>query len=520
MEKEYVIGLKKEIDYDEFWSDMETITNKDGIPNRQVVVANRRYGSKRMTHYYLTDEEVEIVKKDPRVILVEIPSDQRDDLTIGISRVQESFFTKANDIDGNSQVDASGSAKNWGLLRSRFKSNNYGTVFTASNNEYFYTLDGTGVDVVIQDSGIQPDHPEWEDFYGVSRLQQIDWYSASGIEGTQSENFYRDFDGHGTHTSGVVAGKTFGWAKNSRIYAQKLSGLEGSGDSGTGIPISDAFDTIRLWHLKKSGSRPTVVNMSWGYTYSFGPGGLTNINYRGVNYTSGDPANYGIPNYSTNSNWSAPARVSSDDLEIEEMVDAGIIVCISAGNDNYKVDIDNGIDYDNYMTVGGQNFYYHRGSSPLYTGAIEVGSLSYLVVNESTEQKSSFSNAGPGVDLYSPGHFIVSACSQTNNKNSASYYENDSFKQAILSGTSEASPQVAGLSALILQANPQASPSTIKNSIINNTSNGLLTGSSDDYTSDSTMGGEPRILYNFLGNNPEPLKATGNLTISSDLILS
>ena len=46
-------------------------------------------------------------------------------------------------------------------------------------------MDGTGVDIVIQDSGLQVDHPEFNDANGVSRVQQIDWFSASGVTGSK-----------------------------------------------------------------------------------------------------------------------------------------------------------------------------------------------------------------------------------------------------------------------------------------------------------------------------------------------
>ena len=46
----------------------------------------------------------------------------------------------------------------------------------SSSNEFAYTLDGTGVDVVIQDTGVQL--PEYDDADGNTRLQQIDWYAV------------------------------------------------------------------------------------------------------------------------------------------------------------------------------------------------------------------------------------------------------------------------------------------------------------------------------------------------------
>jgi subtilisin family serine protease len=99
--------------------------------------------------------------------------------------------------------------------------------YSGSNSttlDYTYTLTGEGVDVVIQDSGLQVNHPEFNDEAGNSRVQQINWYTESGIAGTQSANHYRDFDGHGTHVAGTVAGLTYGWAKRARVYSQKLDG--------------------------------------------------------------------------------------------------------------------------------------------------------------------------------------------------------------------------------------------------------------------------------------------------------
>lgn len=150
-------------------------------------------------------------------------------------------------------------------------------------DEYRFSMDGTGVDVVIQDSGIQADHPEFFDENGVSRLQQINWYHTSAI-GTAASSFplstqmpsahYTDRHGHGTHVAGTVAGRTYGWAKNARIYAHKIAvgGATGTPASEC-ISLNDSFDLIKLWHRNKpidpktGYKRPTVVNMSWGASW-------------------------------------------------------------------------------------------------------------------------------------------------------------------------------------------------------------------------------------------------------------
>ena len=524
MEKEYVIGLNRNIDTVQFWKDVETITNLDNIPNRAIEVANARSGSNRLTHYYLTVEEAELIRQDERVACVEIPAEQRDDISIELKAIQPSGsdnnFIKTPDSDGNNFIDATGSVKNWGLIRHKSLSNNYGTSYT-NNESYTYTLDGKDVDIVIQDSGIQADHPEFTDTDGNSRVQQINWYTVSGISGTQPSGFYTDYDGHGTHCAGISAGKTFGFAKNSKIYAQKLNGLQGGSDPNGGIVISDAFDTIRLWHANKSGSRPTVVNMSWGYSQTLNPGAVS-ITWRGTNYTSGDPiVDYGVATYNPSIPYKVESRVSSVDIEIQEMIDAGIHVVIASGNLNLKCEVTGGIDYDNFISQSGPvEAYYHRGSSPYDDEAIKVGSVSYLSANATTDQKSSFSNAGPAVDVYAAGHFIVSSLSDTNVHTEGVYYNDPNFKQGVLNGTSMAAPQVAGVIALMCQANPKATPSSIKSSLIAKSGNAFLTGSgTNDYTSDSTMGGDNRVLFNPFSQTPEPGNVSGLESITTNLLL-
>jgi len=392
---------------------------------------------------------------------------------------------------------------------------------------------------IFQGAGVGD--PMYSASAGVQRVQNIDWYSESGVSGTQDANHYRDQHGHGTHVAGTAAGKTYGWAKNARIYSIKVSGLEGTGDSGTGIPISDCFDVIKGWHDNKpidpatGYKRPTIVNMSWGYgsTNTFEP---YDGYYRGTQWTydnnnSGVATNLatssqlqnrtGLPLWNSYSSGNARVlntRITSVDADVQELIDAGIHVCIASGNRNLTIDVSGGPDYDNRYRVypveagasqPGGYIYYCRGSSPFSNDAFMVGNVdSATNSNDDLEQRASSSNHGPGVDIYAPGTRIMSACSNTNEIGGQDYNIDSNYKQANISGTSMASPQVCGVGALALQVNPHMTPAQLKTFLHNQSQSGKLredanysnwTIADSDYSSSSSaryLAGAPdRFLY-------------------------
>jgi len=523
-EREYNVILHKGVDYDAFWADLQEITNKDGIPNRQVEIANPRLGSYRQTHYWLTEAEKDELLEHPSVLNIEIPPSQRTDIVKSHGIAYSGSFTRDPSL---STGDI-----NWGLMRCNSQTNIY------EGNEvvdrtYDYTLTGEGVDIVITDSGVQTDHPEYAD-----RYISVDWGSVHGGF-TQNANHDRDYDGHGTHCAGIAAGKTFGWAKKAKVHSLKIGGLEGTGDGSTGIDDSYAMDAIKLWHRQKAidpatgYKRPTVVNMSWGYSATFS-GGHTSyaVNYRGTFYGSttiqndygGELKAFGLnefaPNIGALGTWKHPVRVDSLDTDIEEMVEEGIHVIIASGNSNHKIDVPTGADYNNQALISNTQWrYYHRGSSPYSANAFMVGCLDEDQVQSGSnyvDKRSTFSNHGPGVDLYAPGASILSSVSNTSAYARGSYHLNGSYWESILNGTSMAAPQVCGVVALYAQSAPGLTPAKIKEVVLANCSTTIYNPTEHISGSQSLQGGNVKLLFNKYGQS-NPFTYTGSFTTTTDI---
>lgn len=536
MEREYTVIANTREDLPALEAEITASSGAGPIPNRKVDIANPRPGSKIQTHFMLTDEEAEALRSDPRVRAVEIPPNQRDDISIGLHAYQYGDFYRAS---GDPVVDQS--YFNWGLKRSMYETNVY-TNTTQSGTDpgvYEYAVDGTGVDIVIQDSGIDPLHPDWFDSGTTSRLQQVDWYAVSGLAGTQDANFYGDYDGHGTHCASIAAGKLYGHAKGAHIYSMKLAGLEGGADPGVGISDPDAFDCIRLWHNKKNDpqdaaytGRPTVVNMSWGYgaTITVDP---TSGTYRGTPWTWGvDYTDRGAlhaatgvsENFFINGDtlfFRIPVRVASIDAEVEDMIADGIHICIAAGNNLHKADVSGGADYDNSVIFNGSTYNYHRGSSPYSDNAFMVGNINsywigysaitYPAGTDELDNTATTSTRGPGVNIWAPGTAIVAATSRVTSYTTVEYPVDVSsvpglgglfFRITSISGTSMASPQVAGVVACHLQVKPDLTPAQMKDRIINDSKAVIYdTGADNDYDRilDSIMGSPNRMLFNRYG---------------------
>lgn len=560
--REYIVCLNPGVDTNAFWDEIEQIGSQSPhVPSRIVNILDERLMSELSCHYELTDAEAQTLRQDPRVFCVEIPIEQQDWIKVETCAVQTGTYSKSDNIFSNGKRPFTG--VNWGLFRINSATNN--TTEISGPGTYNYTLDGSGVDFVIQDTGLQCDHPEFQDANGISRVQKINWWTEAGNVNpppwTPSSNpadngmpagFYTDTNGHGTICAGIAAGKTYGRAKNSNIYVMKIILGDNLIYNQGALPILTSLDLIKKWHQNKpvdpitGYKRPTVVNMSWGSSATFKQ--ITGVQYRTepFRYTNTAQTQWGMNTpwsyiqdnliYSNPNPLQFPYRTGQKDSAITEMINAGIIICAAAGNDSKKIDIpasDGGTgDYNNYYTSSsadwfpvGAPIYYMRGTSPGSTpGVICVGSIGLFQINNtnySNEYKAQYSNNGPRIDIWSPGTYIWSAISNSNELGVSltQYPDNQIFLVGEENGTSQASPQVAGMCAQLLQVYPQATPAQIGAKIISDGKQNMLydnTGPlSNNYTNVFALNGAPNRYAYMPFNTDESLTISGPVEINN-----
>jgi hypothetical protein len=494
-ENKVVVTLHKGVDVDAFIDEMNSIGHASPyVPNRQIEIYNLKPESLRNVDFVMSREEMELLKQDPRVLDCRWGTKKENGIEAKPNVLDSSRTYTRTTTFGSGNLDC-----NWGLVESTNRTKQF-TSSDTLNYSLPYTLSGRGVDFVIQDSGLQVDHPEFQDENGVNRVNQIDWFAATGQSGTMPSNFYTDEDGHGTNVCGIAASKTYGWARNSQIYVMNILGI----NANSTISPSLSFNLLRLWHQEKpitstGYKRPTVVNMSWGYGYNFSTLSFytTGGSYRGTPWSGTSlPQNaYGLINPTSGT---IPATVASDEADMEDALDAGIILVGAAGNDAYKMDVPGGLDYNNFLNTAFGTIYYHRGGTPsVYPRVTTVGCID---LQYTTERKANFSNCGPRVDVFAPGSRIPAPVSNITSLGGypiVTYPYNSSYKVGKVSGTSQASPQVAGLACCLLEARPYMNSEDVRLWMIENSTINRLTSTGTLYTDlYNLQSAGNRYLYN------------------------
>jgi len=297
-----------------------------------------------------------------------------------------------------------------------------------------FGLDGTGVGVAIIDSGVF----NHDDLQNTSGLASRIVYSESFIPGDASTN---DAYGHGTHVAGILAGsghdsqngypaKYIGIAPNASIINLRVLDATGAGtDSQVIAAIQRAIQLKSTYNIR-------VINLSLGRPV--------------FEYYTLDPVCQAV----------------------EAAWQSGIVVVVAAGNSGR----DNSLGTQGYATINSP------GNDPnvITVGATKTNGTPSRV----DDTVASYSSKGPTLldhvvkpDLVAPGNRIISLASPgsdlVDTLTSMDILPITTCVQGVcttgqsgkylrLSGTSMATPIVAGAAALMAQKDPTLTPDTVK----------------------------------------------------------
>lgn len=410
------------------------------------------------------------------------------------------------------------------------------------------------------------------DFGVINSGSQWSSYTRAACNGSNAA-YCTGSQTHATQCMGVSYGRGYGWAYNSNKWH-----INNIGNSA--VSIEGSADLIKVFHNCKPnnpsfGSKdPTVTSNSWGYR-STSHRSISGTNYvyfrhgQGTNTVTNPSASYtstsNMPNCLTDVGYYGDGyRMKGEMLPNSmltawnEMVDAGVITVVAAGNSNQKQVQPNHPDFDNFWTAGVanntdllSNTHYefsvecyntmHRPGFPQQVGrhtdsngnvvvnkVINMGALDHAYQSSGHERKVDYSDMGNAIDCYTPADdalgptrgstYAEGTHPETYAGLSVTAYDDD------FGGTSSACPVAAGLIATKLQYNRSWLWSNVKTWILNLTQQdptkfylgveATTVNSSDWQDVVHLNGGSPIVMYDK-ETGQEPSGAFGSIQSSS-----
>lgn len=261
------------------------------------------------------------------------------------------------------------------------------------------------------------------------------WYIDSGT--MQEMSRIGDVEGHGTHVAGIIGAV----GNNARGVA--------------GINWKVRIMAVNVFSSSIFGGRAETSDIIRGIDFVVAAK-RAGVNIRAANISLGG--------------WFSPSEMegSAYDYKIKELSDAGILVCMAAGNDGQN------IDAPTDGMARGQRFYpaSFRHENTLSVGALMRNVDGTLVPDTPGNGGigySDYSSSGEWVDIFAPGTAIFSTCRTTYLLNRQTFDESGYISA---SGTSMAAPHVTGAAALLASLMPGKSASEIKQMILDGADGG------------------------------------------------
>jgi subtilisin family serine protease len=217
---------------------------------------------------------------------------------------------------------------------------------------------------------------------------------------------YADGHGHGTHVSGTVAAKD-------------------DGNGVVGVAPGARLWAVRVLNNQGSGTTSTIIC--------------------GINWVTQNASTIEVVNMSLGGSGSDSSCGGSDSYHnaICNSVNAGVTYVVAAGNSAANANNFRPATYAEVITV----------SALADFNGDPGGGAGATCLSDVDDTFAYFSNYGSDVDVIAPGVCIYST------------YRNSSY--ATMSGTSMASPHVAGAAALYKSTHPTATPAQVKSAIQN-----------------------------------------------------